>query len=365
KNTYNWNGKVAASRLSEPGGKPNTGYSHNLGFSKTGGRLNFELSQEVVNDFFNIADMGYFRTKNFIDHSLYLGYKWIKPGKWFNQLRINYNAGYSRTFNSNHYQGFYTNVNANAQLKNLWRVGGFIGYNPEGNDFYEAQTGGKDLFRTSRKSIAEVWFETNNAKKYTFGTSLNASLHERFSGRSYYLGFFHRYRFNDKLSVNQEISYQPFANNIGFDNRDGNASVFALRNRVTTENEIEAKYSFDNKSGINISIRHYWSEVDKHNFFSLNGDGSLNSYTPSPNYRKNNFAFNQFTLFAEYVRQFAPGSFINLVWKNENVNESSFANHHYFKNLHRTLQSPHGNNLSIRILYYLDYVDIKKWRKAR
>ena len=196
-----------------------------------------------------------------------MGYRWTKPGKWFNNLRINYNAGYSRTFKGNQYQSFYTNVNANAQLKNLWFVGGFIGYNPEANDFYEAQTGGNNIFRTTRRVIGELWFESNNAKKYSFGASLNGVHHERFKGRSYYLGFYHKYRFSDKFSLSQEVSYQPFKNGHGFDGRDAGITVFALRDRKTAENELEAKYSFNNKSGINLSIRHYWSEVDKNAIF--------------------------------------------------------------------------------------------------
>jgi hypothetical protein len=61
-----------------------------------------------------------------------MGYKWVKPGSWFNRLRINYNLGHSMRFKGGDYQYLYTNINVNAQLKNLWWVGGFIGYNPEG-----------------------------------------------------------------------------------------------------------------------------------------------------------------------------------------------------------------------------------------
>ncbi|HVG12004.1 MAG TPA: DUF5916 domain-containing protein, partial [Flavisolibacter sp.] len=337
KNTYNWNGKFAVSKLLEPGRNNETGYTHNVGFGKTGGQFIFNITQELVNDYYNNADMGYFTTKNYLDHYMYMGYRWTKPGKWYNNLRINYNAGYSRTFKGNQYQSFYTNINANAQLKNLWFVGGFIGYNPEANDFYEAQTGGKNVFRASSRKIVEAWVESNSAKKYSFGASINGSHHDYFEGRSYYLGVYQKYRFSDRISVSHEISYQPFKNNVGFDGRDfsnGENIVFALRDRKTAENELEAKYSFNNKSGITLSIRHYWSEVDKKNYFLLGDKGGLSPYTPS--YHKTNRSFNQFILFAEYTRQFAPGSFINVVLKNENVNESLLANHQYFKNLNHT-----------------------------
>lgn len=362
-NTYNFNGKVAISKLSDI--KNNAGYSHVLGFGKTGGSFIFNITQQLVNEHYNIADMGYFTTKNYLDHYLYMGYRWTKPSKWYNNFRINYNLGYSRTFEGGQYQNLFTNINANGQLKNLWFVGAFIGYNPEANDFYEAQTNGATLFRTSRRLIGDVWVQTNSAKKYSAGANLNGARHERFKGRSYYLSFSHKYRFSDKLSVSHEVSYQPFKNGHGFDGRDNSITVFALRDRKTASNELEAKYSFNNKSGLRLSILHYWSEVDKHGYYKLNSNGLLESYATSGGYRKNDFTYNQFLLFAEYQRQFAPGSFINIVWKNENDNGSEEANHRYFKNLNYTLNRPHINNLSLRVIYFLDYLDLKKGKKKK
>lgn len=358
KNTYNWNGKFSVSKLFGEQLTNTLGYSHNLGFGKTGGRFNFNLSQEVTNAEYNISDMGYFTTTNYVDHYLWVGYKWTKPGPWFNQLRINYNLGHSQRFKGGEYQSLYTNINSNAQLKNLWWVGGFLGYNPEGNDFYEARNG--SYFRTSSRWNMEAWFESNGAKKYSFGASFFGALHKFEKGRNYYFNFFHKYRFNDKFSLGHQVNYQPFKNNVGYDDHDGSNSVFSLRDRRTATHSLNGKYNFNNKSGITLSIRHYWSEVDKHHFYKLNNDGSLTSY--SPLYDPAHQNYNQFSLFAEYTLQFAPGSFVNVVWKNENEYGNDIIDHQYFKNLDRTMEVPHVNNLSVRILYYLDYLDFKKWR---
>jgi hypothetical protein len=39
----------------------------------------------------------------------------------------------------------------------------------------------------------------------------------------------------------------------------------------------------------------------------------------------------------------------------------------YFKNFGRTIDAPQNNNLSLKIIYFLDYLDFKKWkgRKSR
>ncbi|ANE52798.1 DUF5916 domain-containing protein [Flavisolibacter tropicus] len=365
KNTYNWNGKVSVSRLLGDAVNNTNGYSHNLGFGKTGGRFNFQLTQELVDDKYNISDMGYFTAINYFDHYFWMGYKWTKPGSWFNQLRINYNLGHSMRFTGNKYQSLFTNVNSNAQLKNLAWVGGFIGYNPEGNDYNEPRKGGDLYFTTSKRWNLEAWYESNSAKKYSFGGDVFAGLYQMEKGRSYFINLYHKYRFNDKFSLSQSINFQPFYNNVGFDGFDGDQVVFALRDRRTTENSISAKYNFNYRSGITIRIRHYWSEVDKSRFYQLNKDGSTSAYTPGSTYNGGDVTFNQFTLFAEYTKQFAPGSFINIVWKNENDNDATMANHQYFKNFNRTISEPHLNNLSVRVLYYLDYLDLKKWRKKK
>ncbi|RYD97347.1 MAG: hypothetical protein EOP50_05785, partial [Sphingobacteriales bacterium] len=138
KNTYNWNGNVSVSNIFEAG-KTQTGYAHVLGFGKTGGRFNFNFTQEFYDDIYEKNDLGYQNTKNYLDHYLWIGYKWTKPSSWFNSLYLNYNQGYSTRFKPAAYQSYWTNINGNGQLKNLWYAGFEVGYNADGNDYYEAR----------------------------------------------------------------------------------------------------------------------------------------------------------------------------------------------------------------------------------
>ena len=103
----------------------------------------------------------------------------------------------------------------------------------------------------------------------------------------------------------------------------------------------------------------------KEEAFKLNNDGSILAHSPTSNYSRRNLNFNHFTVFAEYSLEFAPGSFVYIVWKNENLTGNSITDHKYFKNLDRILETPHNNNLSVRVLYYLDYLDFKKWKKRK
>ena len=160
--------------------------------------------------------------------------------------------------------------------------------------------------------------------------------------------------------MRQQINYSPFSNNVGFYGNSGTEILFSRRNINTVENQLEAQYHFNNKSGISFRARHYWSKVTNKEIFSLNADGSLSPNTTPVNVEHQNF--NAFTIDAVYTLQFAPGSFINIVWKNSIYTSDQEIQYTYFKNLDRTIAAPQNNSLSVKILYYLDYVNFKKKR---
>jgi hypothetical protein len=371
KNTYNFNGKISVSHVADPVSSPVTGFSHNVGFGKTGGRWNFQLSQELVNDKYDINDLGILFTNNYLDHYLWSSYRWLKPGKWYNSMQVNLNANYSRLldkfpgqFVDTKYQTFNTNVNAHAQLKNLWFVGGFVGYMPQGNDFYEPRITGRSFKSTERVQF-NVWFETNQAKKYTVSFNYFVGIRDQFNSRNHEFTLSQGYRFNDKFSLDYTYNLNPFSNDAGFDQFDSlGRIVFAKRDRFTVENVVNAKYSFSKRSGITFRARHYWSKVKVNELYDLNSDGSL-SANHDATLKLNHQNYSVFTLDAQYTVEFAPGSFIYVVWKDlglfserGNINIAD----NYSKNFGRTFQQPQNNNLSVKIVYYLDYLDFKKWR---
>ena len=63
-----------------------------------------------------------------------------------------------------------------------------------------------------------------------------------------------------------------------------------------------------------------------------------------------------------YIWQFALGSFINVVWKDAISGFNRDVNTNYFKNFGNTLRSDQQNSISIRVIYFLDYLNLKKKR---
>jgi hypothetical protein len=71
-----------------------------------------------------------------------------------------------------------------------------------------------------------------------------------------------------------------------------------------------------------------------------------------------------FNIDAVYTWQFAPGSFINIVWKDESYLSNADIQKGYFKNFNKTIGEPQNNNLSFKIIYFLDYLNLQKKKQS-
>lgn len=365
KNTYNISGNAAISSLNykQEGQDKNRGYKHSLGLGKSSGNLQFQLGQDLVDTKFNSNDLGYFTNNNFLDHFGYVGYRVTKPKGFYNRLNFNANAFMSRLFSpigdiETMHQSANVNLNANAQTKKLIWFGLFSNYRASSNDFYEPRITGK-YFKRGESLGFGGWLETNSANKYSFSAEFNRRVFFDFydlESMSFYLS--QTFRFNSKFSVRYDYNYNPTIKGIGFTSiLDSENILFATRKVNTVENTLTLKYNFTNKMGINLRTRHYRSGVENKDFFLLQKDGSLLPHEVSQNYDRN---INFFNVDMVYTWQFAPGSFMNLVWKNATVHSSDFAGDSYVENLRNTLQDDQNNNLSLKVIYFLDYLQLKK-----
>ncbi|MBS1742678.1 MAG: carbohydrate binding family 9 domain-containing protein [Bacteroidetes bacterium] len=359
KNSYNINGKFAVSDITNKPSKDITGYSHTLSFGKTGGRFNFNVTEDLSDKKFSSQDMGYFTNADYLDHYTWFGYKWVKPGKWYNNLYFNVNNTLSHRFSDGAFQNYYLNINLNGQLRNLWYAGFALNYNPEGNDFYEPRVAGR-VFKKPAGIGPEIWFSTNSTKKYYFSFDGSVVKRNLFNGVSYFLYFENRYRFNDKFSLSLVVNPSPYHNSAGFADVTSNGTIiFSRRDIRTFDNSLSGKYNFTKKAGFTVSVRHYWSEVTCRQFFTLEADGKLtenNTYTDPGKTR--DYSLNLFNVDLVYSWQFAPGSFMYIVWKNAIQNFNHDRN--YIKNLNSTLGTAQNNNLSLKLIYYLDYLSLRK-----
>lgn len=366
KNTYNIAGSAAVSRLNfKDADKDNSmGYSHSITFAKTSGLFTFNVAQELTDTKFTSNDLGYFTNNNFINHRMYAGYRYTEPKGWYNRIFLNLNANISSLYSpigeiKSKYQQSRVQFNLNAQTKKLIWFGLMLNFRPKENDFYEPRKTGYMFTRGNSVTIGG-WMESNPAKKYFYSIEAFERAFVNFyhlNGLDLYIN--QTYRFNSKLSISHHIGFEPRPRGMGFTTiLEDNSIVMALRKVNTIDNVLNLKYSFNNKMWLTCRARHYSSVVSNKEFFTLQNDGLLKPRAALSNPLNRNV--NYFNVDMVYTWQFAPGSFFNAVWKNATFHSSNLVDERYFDNLQNTLQADQNNNISVKVIYFLDYLQLKK-----
>jgi hypothetical protein len=355
---FNVWGKIAVSQLigyTPTRGNLN-GYNHNVAFGKMKGRFNFSVSQNLAVAHYQQNDMGYFTNNNYFNHNTWIGYKWLKPKNFYKNLYFNINAAYNQRYQPRSYQNYTLNTNINGQLKNLWNAGVEINFNGNEHDFYEPRMAGKVFFRPYFFAPG-AWVGTNQAKKYQLNINASYINMPKFNTTGYVANISHRYRFNDKLTIKYQSYFTRKNNNVGFAFIENNNSIFGSRTLYTTENILNFKYNFNNRMGLTLRVRHYYSKVKYNEYYNLQDDGTLKATTAVT--KDANYNVNFLNVDMVYSWQFAQGSFINLVWKDASSSSDRNVTDNYFDNLRNTWKQPQQNSLSFRIIYYLDYLSLK------
>ena len=237
------------------------------------------------------------------------------------------------------------------------------------NDYFEPRTPGY-FFKIPRYYGGGASISSNYQKPFALDAGISAYNFVGIDWKDYGFRISPRFRIGNKvflvysfehsLNLKQEGYAIPFVGEQPINEHP----IFGKRDVRTTTNTIDLNYTINNKSGITFRLRHYWSRVKYQEFFELNLNGTLEPIdipTMENGVHKYNTSFNAFSIDMVYRWIFSPASEINIVWKNNIFTEDSETNIAYLQNLQHTLRTDQLNSISIRIVYFIDYLNIKKW----
>ena len=264
------------------------------------------------------------------------------------------------------YQNAGLNFNFNAQTKKLWWVGANINGGPNRNDFYEPRSYGR-VFKDKGRINVNLWWESNSSKKLSWGGSLYAGTGGVFNRKNLEYNLFGKIRFSSKFSVDGSVNVSSSKNQSGFAGRVGSLGdtiIFSRRNVNSVENVLNIKYNFTNRMGLTLRARHYWSKVNPVEFYELDKYGDLQ--TPNAPFTQNvKQNYNYLSVDMVYNWQFAQGSFFSIVWKDIGESFNRQFEKNYVKNLGNTVDGQQFNSLSVRVIYFLDYLTFKNKLKKK
>ncbi|MBL4709619.1 MAG: carbohydrate binding family 9 domain-containing protein [Flavobacteriales bacterium] len=333
---------------------------------KISGNFTFELSQKQISDRYNPNDLGFLNINNLKESYFYVDYKNYKPKKYFNFWRHDLDVTYARIFKPDHFANFSTSWSGVYGLKSFHAFGFNAGAEPINTfDFYETRT-----FDQYYKYPKNFWFgsffSSDYSRPFAFDLKYQQRLYDepgRYNTRVFLSS---RFRPNDRLSFVMGFTREQNENEIGFVENNNNQIILGRRDVDAHISSLNGSYIFNNKMALNLNLRHYWSTATYDKLYKLNAkNGSLDQQVfpeeqNDPEVIKNNVSFNAFNIDLGFSWRFAPGSDINVVWKNVILQEGDPLERNYLKELDQTVSSPQINNISIKILYFIDYLSLRK-----
>lgn len=192
--------------LTGTGGRVSIGKSGGKQGEK-GGLFRFFTSMNWRSPELELNDIGFMQSADEISYYGWAGYHFLKPFGIFNSLRFNYNQESSWDFGGNH-NFVQFNVNANANFKNLWSLGGGVDYNPL--DISNTFLQGGSRFRKPPGMGTDFWIGSNSSKKVylNYYQTVAWAFDQRVRFRNH--GFFTRIQPMNAMSVSLNAGYSKF-----------------------------------------------------------------------------------------------------------------------------------------------------------
>lgn len=365
KNSYATDGSVALSQQfskTENAGEQTysdqLGYKYFAGVRKISGRFQAGISRSGISPTFDPLDLGYYITNNRVQNRIYVQFYQFQPTKTFREGNISMSANYNTTYDNPDRTFFEINASSWANLLSYNALFGGGGFTPVSSHDYDPRINGK-FVNTVRYWYAYAGVSSDYRKRFAVDLTQNISnFVDSFKSEGFNTDLALRFRVNDKLTLNYSLGFyfDPF--NFGFANYEGDNNIYGGRKTYTTVNRIATRYIFKNDMSLNISARHYWFTGRYRRYFLLIDNGDVIDY---PNYGGyNDFSYNAVNIDVVFSWRFSPGSNLSIVYKNAIEYDGPFITQDYSKNMKETWNLPQTNSFSIKVLYYLDYLNLKK-----
>ncbi len=360
-NSFQMIGQACLSQQFAAGSNPVRGHRLMLNGARPRGTLRYSFFRDQTDNHYDPNDMGYLSHRNIAYNEVKLSHFITQPvGKIINS-ETSLPVDYQTTFEKSLFQDFYAGISNYTTFTSYWSTYFMIESHPLGvHDFYEPRWEGWyyeipaytqmscKINSDSRKRLMGVWsvdlINSPGNKLFTYALSLGA-----------------RFRFSDRLSLEAQSKFQKENNNTGWadvlltDPLAEPEIIFGRRDVTTIENVIYAQYIFSPVSAMTLKTRHYWSKAAYLSFHRLGDDGKLYPV----DYSTNDMNFNVLTIDLAYRWHFAPGSELSLVWKNSIHVSNGAPEPDYWTSFSHTIREPQANSLSVKAIYYIDYLKVR------
>lgn len=358
--SFNFSGEAKMSNVNHPA-QNLTGFASTLAFSRTKGRFRYGVTHEFANETYDINDLGLNFTNNYNNFYLSTSYRIFEPTGIFNEYEITFHGSHNRRYKPDVNVSSVIGASFFGKTRDRFAFGAHWDVNTEFKDFFEPRRPGRFVVYPGN-IIANAWVSSDYRKQFAYDIR---STYTSYFGSDYdnlNLILSPRFRFSNKLSFIYRLEYSKENDRNSFVALQPRNIIFGTRGMESVENSLQGSYNFNTREAISLSFRNFWSAATfaDNQFYRLQENGELGETSYDVDSKNDPDAnFNIWNLDLSYQWRFAPGSEMILLYRNSIFKLGDNSELNYAQSLDELFQQPFRHNLSLRVVYYLDYNSIK------
>ncbi|WP_236145305.1 DUF5916 domain-containing protein, partial [Nostoc sp. CMAA1605] len=174
-----------------------------------------------------------------------------------------------------------------------------------------------------------------------------------------------RFRFSNKFSLDLQTDSRNEENQLGYAFvRESNGDpIVGFRDNREFTTVLSGIYNFTSRMNLTLRARHYWNKLHYSSYHNVDAKGNL---LPRAFITGNDENVNLFNVDAFFTWDFRLGSRIIAGYKNwlgeDETVQLNGAKNSYLRNLGRIMDLRHGNEFTLRFIYFLDYNQLRRKR---
>ncbi|MFZ9386238.1 MAG: DUF5916 domain-containing protein [Chitinophagaceae bacterium] len=363
-NMYNWKGTARYSRIFSDNN--NDGYNATLRFAKVSGNWQYSLQQSVLSARYDPRDLGFLQAENQVTTNATIGFNHFTPTRSFLQYSYRLTGYYARMYKPGAYNKSYIQGTAFWIFRNFWDVTLNASYYPTDHDYFilgDPLTYRRFVRRPSYGSLSASGSSDSRKRLFARFSILLSNFFNSAPNKHYHSvsgGFL--FRFSNRFTLDFSHQHEAETDFIIAAGRElNNEPIVAFVNFRDITSVLTGIYNFTPRINLTLRARHYLSRVDFNRFANVDVNGYTIDRPGTTSYPNTNV----FNLDAFLTWDFRLGSRFILGYKNwlgdDEVVQVSGKNN-YLRNLGGTFNLRHGNEVTLRFIYFLDYNQLRRHR---
>lgn len=361
-NTYNLKAKGRYSRIFTHNSYD--GFDASLRLGKVSGKVQYYALGEVLSSRYNPRDLGYLQTPNQAVYTGVVSYNQFRPTKNFLSYRYSLIATWQRLYKPDVFSNLQLSATSFWYFKNFWDASFTLNYLPDQHDYFLLGAPFDHFARRPAYAYASLSGSTDSRKRLFLSYEYLLAHFFNVPGKKYHtieMGL--RYRFSNKFTMELSNRNEAETDYIVYAGKETSGEpIIGFVDFKDVESVLSGIYNFTPRVNLTLRARHYWSNVPYKRFANVDAGGYAVERPFMSGYDENQ---NNFNLDAFFTWDFRLGSRVILGWKNWLGNEygiDGMTHKTYLGNFGKSFNASHGNEFTLRFIYFLDYNQLRKKR---